>query len=151
MRIIEVNPDLYEIPLPKGAVYQKLKWETDLPTAKCSYTVVEAPIAKFISLCKDPYQVMIPPASEWGESMRNEYIKGQDPSKRFGMPRIGFCERKNPRSLGDILTFQPKTVWAVGFTNGRHRVRIAEYLGAEYIPVQVPNSQVSDLRKYLQL
>ena len=42
-----------------------------------------------------------------------------------------------------------KSVWSVGFVNGRHRTRIAEYLGAEFIPVQVNKSEANALKKHL--
>lgn len=151
MNIIKISPDLYEIPLPKGSIYKRLRWVTDLDTSKSSYTVVEAPLSKFIALCKDPHIPMVRSASEWPGDMREEYIKGQDPKKRFAMPRIGFCERDVRRGILDILSFKPSTIWAVGFANGRHRVRIAEYLGAQYIPVQLPNTQVKDFQYHLSI
>jgi hypothetical protein len=146
MKVSAVSPDIYKIPLPKGAIYPNLLWETDLEDAKTVYIVEIVPLKAFISLCKDPYINMMPPASEWPQTMRDEYISGQNPSNRFAMPRIGFAERKLRQTFGDWILQRSRTVWAVGFTNGRHRVRIAEFLGAEYIPVQIHPSELEQFR-----
>ena len=149
MRIIQVTPDIYDIPLPAGSIYPNLRWETDLKHGTSDYEVVEVPLKRFIELCKDPAISMKEPASDWPQNMRDNYINGQNPTKPFAMPRIGFSERPKNRSLFEIITFKPSTIWAVGYTNGRHRVRIAEYLGAEYIPVQIHKSEALDLKSHL--
>lgn len=152
MKTIKLSDDLYRIPLPKGAEYPHLEWSTDLPMDRFAETqeVVEVPLAKFLSLCVDPAIPMVPHADEWTEKKRLQYIEGQDSNKNnIEMPRIGFSERDSQRSLKEVILRKPKTVWAVGFVNGRHRVRIAEKLGAKYIPVQISKAESAELKSYL--
>jgi hypothetical protein len=152
MKTIKLSDDLYQIPLPKGAEHSHLEWSTDLPMTRFAETheVIEVPLAKFLSLCLDPAIPMIPHADEWTEKKRLQYIEGQDFNKNsIEMPRVGFSERDSQRSLLQIVLREPKTVWAVGFVNGRHRVRIAEKLGAKYIPVQINKVESAQLKLYL--
>ncbi|MGI2111792.1 plasmid fertility inhibition factor family protein [Shewanella frigidimarina] len=152
MLIEQINPDLFKIPLPIGAVYPHLIWKTDLPSNRFSddWEVIFAPMKRFIDLCIDPSIKMIDPAEGWNTDKREEYIKGQSPEDySMSMPRIGFSQRDLRVSTFMGLLGKTKSVWSVGFVNGRHRTRIAEYLGAEFIPVQVNKSEANALKKHL--
>lgn len=151
MKIIKLSDDLYRIPLPNGAVYPFLEWKTDLAMRQFakSIDVIEVPLVKFLTLCVDPAVPMIPHADTWSKEMLSRYVDGQ--KRNIEMPRIGFSERNLNRSLLQIITRKPKTIWAVGFVGGRHRVRIAEKLGAKFIPVQINKSESDDLQRYLNV
>ena len=154
MKIIKLSDDLYRVPLPNDAKYPYLEWKTELPMTQFakSIDVVEVPLAKFIALCVDPAIPMVPHADTWSKEKVSRYLEGQNHEKyNMQMPRIGFSERNLGRNLLQVLSLKPKTIWAVGFVNGRHRVRIAEKLGAKFIPVQVNKSESDDLKKHLGL
>jgi hypothetical protein len=95
---------------------------------------------------------MIEQAVDWEDKLRQRYIDGQEPGKYMMLtPRIAFSVRMI-KKLGIINSFLPTTtVGYVSFVNGRHRVRIAEYLGAEYIPVQIHKSEANNFKEYLGL
>lgn len=152
MKIIKLSDDLYRIPLPKGAKYPFLEWKAELTMRQYSGSIdiIEVPLKKFISLCIDPAIPMISHADSWPQEKLSHYIEGQDPEKYImQMPRIGFSKRDSNRNLLQVLSRMPKSVWAVGFVNGRHRVRVAEKLGAQFIPIQVNKSESNDLKRHL--
>ncbi|MBU2877448.1 hypothetical protein [Aliiglaciecola lipolytica] len=155
MKIIKLSDDLYRIPLPNDAKYPYLEWKTDLTMQQFakSIDVVEVPLVKFIALCVDPAIPMVPHADTWAKEKLSRYVDIQNCEKyNMDMPRIGFSERDLKRNLLQILLRRkPETVWAVGFVGGRHRVRIAEKLGAQFIPVQINKSESDDFKKHLGL
>jgi hypothetical protein len=154
LRVIKINSDLFKIPLPNGSVYTHLLWKTDLPVDRFGHewVVVYVPMKQFIDLCIDPYIKMIEPAELWIAKKREEYIKGQNPEYyNMPMPRIGFSDRELIQTSFMGLISKKQYIWCVGFVNGRHRTRIAEYLGAQFIPVQVSKFEAVALKKHLGL
>jgi hypothetical protein len=153
MEVQTIDNNNFKIPLPESAPYNHLIWTADLPTENFpEYELIHAPMEQFISLCKDPYISMIEQAVDWEDKLRQRYIDGQEPGKYMMLtPRIAFSVRMI-KKLGIINSFlSTTTVGYVSFVNGRHRVRIAEYLGAEYIPVQIHKSEVNNFKEYLGL
>lgn len=154
MFVEPINADLYKIPLPEGAVYPFLIWKTDMPSDRFSekWEVVIVPLKKFISLCFDSPIKMIESAEFWSIAKREKYIKGHEPDDcPLCMPRIGLSLRTLKQSLykDDVFLNKNSLYWTIGFANGRHRTRIAEFLGAEFIPVQIEKSNVSNFKKIL--
>ena len=154
LRVQRISSDLFKIPLPSGSVYTHLLWQTDLPSVRFGHewVVICVPLKQFIDVCIDPYIKMIESAEQLTVEKREEYIKGQNPEcYNMPMPRIGFSCRESINTSFMGLVSKKQYVWSVGFVDGRHRTRIAEHLGAQYIPIQISKFEVVPLRKHLGL
>ncbi len=94
MDLFEVNKDddVFQLPLPIGAVYDHLCWHIDLKRARFpQYRVVFMPMPFLISQCVDPFIAMAKPCEEWHESKLKRYIEGQNPDKYYmRVPRVSF-------------------------------------------------------------
>ncbi len=149
----------FKIDLPSGSVYEYLCWKEDLDTDRecfSNYTTVWVDTAKFISYAeKSPNVPMISNVESWDDNKRERYTKGANPNDGIGhlcTPRVVFNDYEDEVIESKFLGFQKERsivkVRYVGFVNGRHRTRIAEYLGAKNIPVQVSKDNVDTLLKY---
>ena len=149
----------FKIDLPLGAIYEHLHWKEDLDTDKehfKDYTTVWVDTAKLISYAeKNPKNPMIPNVQAWDDDKRDRYIQGANPNDGIGLlcnPRVHFHDYEHEVIESKLFGLKKKRsvikVQYVGFVNGRHRARIAEYLGAAKIPVQVNKDNVDVLLKF---
>ena len=149
----------FEIELPDGAVYKNLCWKEDLDSEReCykDYTVIWVDLEKFIHFAeKAPDIKFASHASSWEKEKREAYILGNDPKDPVGLlntPRVVFNDDEvnviESKLLGFMKKKRTKKLQYIGFVNGRHRTRIAEFLGAKKIPVQVHNNNAELMKKY---
>nr|PMP26128.1 hypothetical protein BCS90_23595 [Vibrio cyclitrophicus] len=149
----------FKIDLPPGSAYEYLCWKEDLDTSReCfrDYTTVWVDIDKLVYYAESKSNIaMVSSVDAWSSDKRDHYIKGVNPHDDVGLlstPRVFFHDYEEELVERRFFGFRQKIrivkIQYAGFVNGRHRTRIAQYLGAKKIPVQTSKDNVEVLLKF---
>ncbi|EGQ7796230.1 hypothetical protein I6Y99_005035 [Vibrio parahaemolyticus] len=159
--VFELVMKTFKINLPSDSKYPYLLWREDLDTAEvCFYDCCETvwvSVDKLIYYAGNNANIhtMILDANSWDKEKRESYIWGINPFHEDGLlrtPRVFFHDSEREVIKSRFFGLWRKRTLVkhqyVGFINGRHRTRIAEFLGAKTIPVQVNKDNAEVLKKY---
>lgn len=145
---------IFKITFPENSLYESVEWRERFDCSwPCfaNHHVVWVDVNKLVELAeRDPNSSFLPHVSQWSDDKREHHLKKAESNETVGYldtPFVTFFTQVS--TIKRYWFFKKRIITrSVGFVDGRHRVRIAQFLGATRIPVITQASSKSDLERY---